>query len=76
MCVMSITYSLCLSLYSSAAAAVAPVDVSPALHVFVAPVFFSAPAPVVALLPAAPVVAYTQTHTKFMTNKPTKWLNH
>lgn len=51
------TYSLCLSLCSSAAAVVAPVGVFPALRAAVAPVSSSAPAPAGALLPAAPVVA-------------------
>lgn len=68
------TYSLCLSLYSSAAAAVAPVDASPAPRVFVAPVSSSVPALAAALLPTVPVVAYTHinVNNKVMTNR--KWL--
>lgn len=53
------TYSLCLSLYSSAAAAVAPVDASPAPRVFVAPASSSVPVLAAALLPTVPVVAFT-----------------
>lgn len=53
------TYSLCLSLYSSAAAAVALVDAFPAPRVFVALVSSSALALAAALLPTVPVVAYT-----------------
>lgn len=59
MCDIWKTYSLCLSPYSLAAAAVAPVDASPAPRVFVAPVSSSVPALVAASLPAVPVVAYT-----------------
>lgn len=51
------TYSLCLSPCSSAAAVAAPAVVSPALRVFAAPASSSAPAPAVVWLPAAPVVA-------------------
>lgn len=64
------TYSLCLSLCSSAAAVVAPVGVSPALRVFVALVSSSAPAPVAASLPTALVVAYTHTYTQTHTHTP------
>lgn len=77
-----VTYSLCLSPCSSAGAVVALVSVSPALRVFVAPVSSSALAPAAALLPAAPVVAYTHrsTHTFFwmileITEKQPNWLD-
>lgn len=59
MCGIWKAYSLCLSPYSSAAAAVVPVDASPAPRVFVAPASSSVPALVAASLPAVPVVAYT-----------------
>lgn len=63
MCGIWKTYSLCLSPYSLAAAAVVPVDASPAPRVFVAPVSSSVPALVAASLPAVPVVAYTHINT-------------
>lgn len=74
MCGIRKAYSLCLSLYSSVAAAVVPVDASPALRVFVAPVSSSVPALAAALLPTVPVVAYThmKMKNKVMTNS--KWL--
>lgn len=56
-----VTYSLCPSLCSSAAAVAAPISVSPVLRVSAAPVSSSAPTPAAVLLPAAPVVAYTNT---------------
>ena len=68
------TYSLCLSLYSSAAKAVAPVDASPAPRVFVAQVSSSVPALAAALLPAVPVVAYTHIRMKNKGTINSKWL--
>lgn len=68
------TYSLCLSLYSSAATAVAPVDASPAPRVFVAQVSSSVPALAAALLPAVPVVAYTHIRMKNKGTINSKWL--
>lgn len=68
------TYSLCLSLYSSAAAAVAQVDASPAPRVFVALVSSSVPALAAALLPTAPVVAYTHINMNNKGMTTSKWL--
>lgn len=67
------TYSLSLSLCFSAATVVAPVSVSPVLRVFVAPVFSYAPTPAAALLPAAPVVAYTHIQTRLTWVKNCFW---
>lgn len=74
MCGIWKTYSLCLSPYSLAAAAVAPVDASPAPRVFVAPVSSSVPAPVAASLPAVPVVAYTHINMDNTMMRKSKWL--